>query len=46
MTKDELFGLLGTYSGVITLDPERRAEFSQRAGTSSTASRGTRSTCR
>ena len=30
MTKDELAGLLGTYSGVITLDPERRAEFSRR----------------
>jgi SAM-dependent methyltransferase len=31
MTKDDLFGLLGTYSGVITLDPVRRAEFSQLA---------------
>ena len=31
MTKDDLFGLLGTYSGVITLDPGRRAEFSQQA---------------
>ena len=31
MTKDDLFGLLGTYSGVITLAPERRAAFSQRA---------------
>jgi SAM-dependent methyltransferase len=31
MTKDELFGLLGTYSGVITLDPERRESFSRRA---------------
>jgi hypothetical protein len=31
MTKDDLFGLLGTYSGVITLDPDRRAGFSQRA---------------
>ena len=30
MTKDELFGLLGTYSGVITLDPQRRAGFSRR----------------
>ncbi len=30
MTKDELAGLLGTYSGVITLGPERRAEFSGR----------------
>ena len=30
MTKDELVGLLGTYSGVITLDPERRADFSRR----------------
>jgi SAM-dependent methyltransferase len=29
-TKEELFGLLGTYSGVITLDPERRAEFAGR----------------
>jgi SAM-dependent methyltransferase len=31
MTKDDLFGLLGTYSGVITLDPGRRAKFSQQA---------------
>ena len=31
MTKDDLFGLLGTYSGVITLDPDRRAAFSQQA---------------
>ena len=31
MTKDDLFGLLGTYSEVITLDPARRADFSQRA---------------
>jgi SAM-dependent methyltransferase len=30
MTKDELVGLLGTYSGVITLDSERRADFSRR----------------
>jgi len=30
MTKDELFGLLGTYSQVITLDPERREIFSRR----------------
>jgi ubiquinone/menaquinone biosynthesis C-methylase UbiE len=30
MTKDELAGLLGTYSGVITLDPQRRADFSRR----------------
>jgi SAM-dependent methyltransferase len=30
MTKDELVGLLGTYSGVITLDPDRRADFSRR----------------
>jgi SAM-dependent methyltransferase len=30
MTKDELAGLLGTYSGVITLDPEQRADFSRR----------------
>jgi SAM-dependent methyltransferase len=30
MTKDELVGLLGTYSGVITLDRERRADFSRR----------------
>ncbi len=29
-TKDELAGLLGTYSGVITLDPDRRAEFAGR----------------
>ena len=31
MTKDDLFGLLGTYSGVITLDRAKRADFSQRA---------------
>jgi len=31
MTKDDLFGLLGTYSGVITLDPDRRAAFAERA---------------
>jgi SAM-dependent methyltransferase len=31
MTKDDLFGLLGTYSGVITLDPGRRGAFAQRA---------------
>jgi SAM-dependent methyltransferase len=31
MIKDDLFGLLGTYSGVITLDPAKRAGFSQRA---------------
>ncbi len=30
MTKDELAGLLGTYSGVITLDPGWRAGFSRR----------------
>ena len=30
MTKDELAGLVGTYSGVITLDPERRADFARR----------------
>jgi SAM-dependent methyltransferase len=30
MTKDELVGLLGTYSGVITLEAEPRAEFSRR----------------
>jgi SAM-dependent methyltransferase len=30
MTKDELAGLLGTYSGIITLEPDRRAEFSRR----------------
>jgi SAM-dependent methyltransferase len=29
MTKDELLGLLGTYSGVITLEPDRRADFSR-----------------
>ena len=29
MTKDELVGLLGTYSGVITLGPGRRADFSR-----------------
>ena len=31
MTKDDLFGLLGTYSGVITLDQAKRADLSQRA---------------
>jgi SAM-dependent methyltransferase len=31
MTKAELFGLLGTYSGVITLDAGQRADFSRRA---------------
>jgi SAM-dependent methyltransferase len=31
MTKDDLFGLLGTLSGVITLDPATRADFTQRA---------------
>jgi SAM-dependent methyltransferase len=31
MTKDDLFGLLGTFSGVITLDRAKRADFSQRA---------------
>ena len=31
MTKDDLFGLLGTYSAVITLDPAKRADLSQRA---------------
>ncbi len=30
MTKDELLGLLGTYSRVITLDPGQRADFSRR----------------
>jgi SAM-dependent methyltransferase len=30
MTKDDLAGLLGTYSAVITLDAERRADFSRR----------------
>jgi SAM-dependent methyltransferase len=30
MTTDQLAGMLGTYSGVITLDPDRRAEFSRR----------------
>jgi SAM-dependent methyltransferase len=29
-TKDELLGLLGTYSGVITLDSDRRAAFAAR----------------
>jgi SAM-dependent methyltransferase len=31
MTKDDLFGLLGTYSAVITLDSAKRAGLSQRA---------------
>ncbi|MCW2936586.1 MAG: SAM-dependent methyltransferase [Actinomycetia bacterium] len=30
MTKDELFGLLGTYGGVITLEVHQRADFSRR----------------
>ncbi len=30
MTRDQLAGLLGTYSGIITLEPEQRAEFSRR----------------
>ena len=30
MTKDDLLGLLGTYSSVITLEPERRAAFTRR----------------
>jgi SAM-dependent methyltransferase len=30
MTSEQLFGLLGTYSGVITLDPQARADFSRR----------------
>jgi len=30
MTKDQLVGLLGTYSGIITLEEGQRAEFSQR----------------
>ena len=33
MTSEQLAGLLGTYSGVITLDPERRADFSRRVRT-------------
>jgi SAM-dependent methyltransferase len=28
-TKDELFGLVGTYSGVITLDPDERADLTR-----------------
>jgi hypothetical protein len=30
VTKDDLLGLLGTYSGVITLEPGRRAAFTER----------------
>lgn len=30
MTSEQLAGLLGTYSGVITLDPGQRADFSRR----------------
>jgi hypothetical protein len=30
MTRDQLAGMLGTYSGIITLEPDQRAEFSQR----------------
>ncbi len=33
MTSEQLAGLLGTYSGVITLDPVRRADFSRRVRT-------------
>jgi SAM-dependent methyltransferase len=33
MTSEQLAGLLGTYSGVITLDLERRADFSRRVRT-------------
>jgi hypothetical protein len=33
MTSEQLAGLLGTYSGVITLDPERRTDFSRRVRT-------------
>ena len=33
MTKDQLVGLLGTYSGIITLDAGPRAEFSRRVRT-------------
>jgi SAM-dependent methyltransferase len=33
MTSEQLAGLLGTYSRVITLDPERRADFSRRVRT-------------
>jgi len=33
MTSEQLAGLLGTYSGVITLDLEQRADFSQRVRT-------------
>ena len=33
MTKDRLEGLLGTYSGIITLEPQRRAEFADRVRT-------------
>jgi SAM-dependent methyltransferase len=33
MTSEQLAGLLGTYSGVITLDPDRRADFSRRVRT-------------
>src|SRR6185437_16737943 len=29
MTRDQLAGMLGTYSGVITLEPDQRAEFSR-----------------
>jgi SAM-dependent methyltransferase len=30
MSRGELAGLLGTYSGIITLEPQQRAEFSER----------------
>ena len=33
MTSEQLAGLLGTYSGVITLDPEQRADFARRVRT-------------
>jgi len=29
-TKDQLAGLLGTYSGIITLEPDQRAAFTRR----------------
>ncbi len=42
MTKDDLLGLLGTYSSVITLEPEWRAAFTRRVQAYLDAGRGRR----
>jgi Methylase involved in ubiquinone/menaquinone biosynthesis len=46
MTKDQLVGLLGTYSGIITLEAASGPNSPAGSGPSSTASRGTGLTCR